>query len=94
MSTASASSIFLASAASVVSTSSPQLFLYMYVFFWVALAHAICHDDLSPTETHGSIIAVLTMMLHALVCGAVLVRKNQENFGWYAKAQGVARLLL
>ena len=22
------------------------------------------------------------------------VRKNQENFGWYAKAQGVARLLL
>ena len=80
VSTASASSIFLASAASVVSTSSPQLFLYMYVFFWVALAHAVyCHDDLSPTETHGSIIAVLTMMLHALVCGAVLVCERTKR---------------
>ena len=50
------------------------------MFFWVALAHAIyCHDGLSPTETHGSIIAVLTMMLHALVCGAVLVCERTKR---------------
>lgn len=64
----SASSIVFSTSAAVISSTDGSTALFVYVLFLVASLHAAaCHNDKTPTQTHGSIITALAIIFNLIV---------------------------
>ena len=64
----SPASLVLSTSAVVIASSTGSTVLYTYALFWTALAHAVwCNSNAHPTRTHGSLIAVIAIMMNVLL---------------------------